>query len=99
MNRERIMQVLLSPRLTEKTARIGDKHNQVSFKVTKDATKREIKQAVELLYNVTVNAVNVCNVKAKSTRRIGGVAGKRKGWKKAYISLAEGNDIDFTAVE
>ena len=97
MNQERIMKVLIKPHVSEKTADLTDSVNQHCFKVMRDATKDEIKAAVELLFSVKVDAVRVLNVKGK--RKITGrVVGKRKDWKKAFITLAEGNDIDFSAL-
>ncbi len=93
MNKERLMNVLLSPSVTEKSSRVGDM-GQVVFKVIKDASKPEIKKAVELLFNVEVDAVRVSNVKSKA-KRFGQVQGRRQGWKKAYVSLKEGHDISF----
>ena len=94
MNKSRILNVLLSPHNSEKSAIIGDKHQQVVFKVAVNATKLEIKKAVEQLFKVKVKAVQVLNVKAKTKRR-GQILGKRSGWKKAYVCLEQGHDIDF----
>ena len=94
MNQERILKVLLSPHITEKTTNLGEKHKQIAFKVLRDATKLEIKAAVEKLFNVKVKAVTVSNKKAE-TKRFGSTLGTRKAWKKAYISLQEGFDINF----
>jgi large subunit ribosomal protein L23 len=91
---EYLMKVLLAPRVTEKSALAGI-HRQYVFKVLNDATKPEIKQAVELLFKVKVDAVQVSRVKSK-TRRFGKIEGHRKGWKKAYVKLAEGHKIDLT---
>jgi large subunit ribosomal protein L23 len=94
MNQERLLQVLVEPRMTEKASRVGDKHNQYVFKVLKDATKPEIKQAVENLFNVKVDAVRVLNVGTRA-KQFRGRAGLRQGWKKAYVSLKAGSTIDF----
>lgn len=94
MSQERLMRVLLSPHVSEKTARVGDESNQVVFRVLPDATKPEIKQAVEALFDVKVDAVKVANVRGKA-KRFGHVQGRRSNWKKAYVRLAEGYDIDF----
>lgn len=94
MNQERILSVLLSPHQTEKTVRIADKNNQFTFKVVNDAGKLEVKKAVEQLFNVKVKNISIVNVKAK-TKRFKQILGKRKGWKKAYVTLQEGFDISF----
>lgn len=91
---ERLMQVLLEPRMTEKSARIGVLRQYV-FKVMMNANKLEIKHAVEKLFDVKVDGVQVSRVNGK-TRRFGRVEGKRKGWKKAYVQLAEGHKIELT---
>jgi len=94
MNQERLMQVLLAPQISEKATYVADKHNQVIFRVASDATKPEIKAAVELLFKVEVGAVQVANVKGK-VKRFKGAVGRRKGWKKAYVSLKPGQEINF----
>lgn len=94
MNEERLMQVLLSPHISEKTTAAADALNQHVFKVATDATKTEIKQAVEKLFNVKVLKVQVVNVKGKS-KRFGQRIGKRSDWRKAYIALEAGQDIEF----
>ena len=93
-NKERLMKVLLSPRITEKSTMLGDKYNQFVFKVLRDASKVEIKQAVELMFTVEVDSVQVCNVKGK-TKRFKNVGGNRRDWKKAYVKLKPGFDIDY----
>ena len=98
MNQERLMKVLLAPHVSEKSTIVAEKHNQVGFKVAKDATKREIKQAVELMFDVKVSSVRVLNVKGKR-KRTGMIEGRRKDWRKAYVTLAEGHDIDFLGAE
>lgn len=98
MNQERLMKVLLAPHVSEKGAMIADAHNQVVFKVARDATKPEIKSAVELMFDVKVERVSVINVKGKS-KRFGAFRGQRSDWKKAYVSLAEGHEIDFLGTE
>lgn len=92
------MKVLLAPHVSEKSTMAAELNNQVVFKVVPDATKAEVKQAVELLFDVKVNAVRVLNVKGKA-KRTGKVEGRRKNWRKAYVSLAEGNEIDFLGAE
>ena len=95
MNQERLMQVLLAPQISEKATYVADKHEQVVFRVASDATKPEIKAAVELLFKVEVEAVQVANVKGKVKRFKGGAV-KRSDVKKAYVRLAEGQSIDLT---
>jgi large subunit ribosomal protein L23 len=92
------MQVLLAPQISEKSTFVGEKHDQVVFKVVRDATKPEIKAAVELLFKVEVTGVQVANVKGK-VKRFGRFTGRRDHWKKAYVSLKAGQEIDFTASE
>ena len=94
MNQERLLQVLLAPQVSEKATYVADKNNQVVFKVAADATKPEIKAAVELLFKVEVDAVQVLNVKGKAKRR-GTIQGRRKGWKKAFVCLKAGQEIQF----
>ena len=97
MNKEKVLKVLLAPHVSEKASLVSADGNQIVFKVATDATKREIKAAVESLFEVNVLAVRVLNVKGKTRRTKNGV-GKCAGWKKAYINLAEGQDIDFMAI-
>ena len=94
MNQERLMQVLLAPQISEKATYVADKHEQVVFRVATDATKPEIKAAVELLFKVEVEGVQVANVKGK-VKRFKGATGRRKGWKKAFVSLKPGQEINF----
>ncbi len=94
MNQERLMKVLVAPLISEKSARLADSSNQVGFKVLTDASKPEIRAAVEKLFNVTVTGVQVANMKGK-VKRFGQMTGRRSDWKKAYVTLAEGQDIDF----
>lgn len=94
MSKERILQILLAPHISEKTTLVADSSRQHVFKVLRDATKIEIKQAVEQLFEVKVTQVRVMNVKGK-TKRSGQRLGKRSDWRKAYVTLAEGQDIDF----
>ncbi len=94
MNQERLMKVLLSPHISEKSSIVADQNNQIVLKVATDASKPEIKQAVELLFDVKVDRVQVSNVKGK-TKRFGAKIGRRSDWKKAYITLQEGQEIDF----
>lgn len=94
----RRFKIIEKPHLSEKSTRLADKHRQFVFKVLKNANKSEVKQAVESLFNVKVNEVQLLNVKAK-TRRFKQVEGQLKGWKKAYVSLKDGYDIDFTGTK
>lgn len=94
----RRFKLIQRPHLSEKSTMLADKHRQFVFKVLKNANKSEIKQAVESLFNVKVNTVQLLNVKAKA-RRFKQVEGQLKGWKKAYVSLKEGYDIDFTGTK
>ena len=98
MNRERLMTILLSPHVSEKSTLAADKHRQFVFRVRGDATKPEIKKAVELMFKVEVEAVQALNVKGKR-KTFGRVRGYRSGWKKAYVRLKPGHDIDFLAGE
>ncbi|HEC29128.1 MAG TPA: 50S ribosomal protein L23 [Gammaproteobacteria bacterium] len=94
MSNDRIMKVLLAPHVSEKTTRVADQSNQVVFRVLPDANKLEIRKAVELLFDVKVTSVRVANMKGK-LKRFSNSIGRRKDWKKAYVTLAEGQDIDF----
>lgn len=96
--KERLMNVLLAPHVSEKGARLQQDSNQVVFRVRPDADKDEIRRAVELLFEVKVAAVRVANVKGKS-KRFGQHVGQRSDWKKAYVSLAEGSSIDMMGGE
>jgi large subunit ribosomal protein L23 len=98
MNQERLLQVILAPQITEKATHVADKHQQIAFKVRTDATKPEIKAAVELVFKVEVSDVTVANVKGK-VKRAGRIMGRRKDWKKAYVSLKPGQEINFAAGE
>ena len=91
----RLAQVLISPIVSEKATSVAEKHNQVLFKVLRDATKTEIKAAVELLFKVEVKAVQVANQKGK-VKRFGGRVGRRDHAKKAYVSLKPGQELNFS---
>lgn len=96
MNQNHLYQVLLAPRMTEKSVFLAESSNQYVFKVAKTASKQEIKQAVETLFEVKVDRVQTVNMKGKQknfSRRVG----KRNDWKKAYIRLAEGQSLDASA--
>jgi large subunit ribosomal protein L23 len=94
MKQDRLMKVLLAPVVSEKSSRVADASRQFVFKVLPCASKPEIRQAVELMFDVKVKGVQVSNMRGK-TRRFGQTMGKRVNWKKAYVTLAEGHDIDF----
>ncbi len=94
MNPERLQQIILSPVISEKSTSAADLSNQVVFEVLSDATKNEIREAVEKQFSVVVEGVQVMNVRGKA-KRFGKTPGKRRNWKKAYVRLAEGQDIDF----
>ena len=96
MNREQLMNVLIAPHVTEKTSLAMQNHNQYTFRVKKNATKTDIKQAVELMFEVKVKGVQVVNEPGK-TRRFGKLSGRTQDWKKAYVSLVQGQTIDYEA--
>ena len=98
LHQERLLTVIVGPHISEKSTAVADASNQVVFKVRRDATRKEIRQAVELLFEVQVGRVNVVNVAGKGKRR-GPSRGRRADWKKAYVRLAPGHDIDFMGVE
>lgn len=97
-NEERLMQVILAPVISEKSTRLADKHEQVVLRVARDASKPEIKAAVELLFKVEVDDVKVANVKGK-VKRFGRFFGRRDHWKKAYVRLKPGQELNFMAGE
>ena len=94
MNQQRLMQVLLAPQISEKATFVADKNEQVVFRVAPGATKLEVKAAVELLFKVSVASVQMANVKGKS-KRSGRSAGRRSDWKKAFVCLKPGQEINF----
>lgn len=94
MNQERLMNVLLAPHVSEKSATAAERNKQFVFRVAGDADKQEIKGAVEMLFNVQVDSVRTSNVKGKM-KHLGRRTGRRGDWKKAYVSLKPGFDIDF----
>ena len=94
MNTQRLTNIIMSPRISEKATMRADLDNQHVFSVLKDATKPEIKKAVELMFDVKVKSVRLMNVQGKLTR-VGRTFGKRKDWKKAYVRLQEGFDINY----
>ena len=97
LRQERLMTVIRGPHLSEK-AHIAAENNQVVFRVRVDATKKEIRQAVELLFDVKVEGVTVVNSKGK-IKRFGQAFGRRNDFKKAYVKLADGSEIDFLGGE
>jgi large subunit ribosomal protein L23 len=97
-SQERLMNVLIAPQISEKATYVAEKNEQVIFRVVTDATKPEIKAAVEMMFKVNVNSVQVACVKGK-VKRSGRVIGHRNDWKKAYVSLAAGQEINFAASE
>ena len=94
MNDERLMRIILAPHVSEKSTRVADSSNQVVFRVLPDARKPEIKRAVEKMFNVEVEHVRTASYKGKQ-KRFGALLGRRNNWKKAYVRLEEGHDIDF----
>ncbi|MDH5190134.1 MAG: 50S ribosomal protein L23 [Gammaproteobacteria bacterium] len=98
MNQERLMKVVLAPHISEKSTIVADRNKQFVFKVIADATKPEIKKAVEMMFDVKVAGVQVINMPAKR-KRFGQAEGQRSGWKKAYVKLQDGHDIDFMGAE
>ncbi len=98
MNKNRLYQVLLAPRVTEKSTRVGEETNQYVFRVVKDANKSEVRNAVEMLFDVSVESVRIVNVKGKN-KSFRMRPGKRSDWKKAYVRVQEGQVIDLLAGE
>ncbi len=93
-SQERLLQVLLAPQISEKATQVAEKNEQVIFRVASDATKPEVKAAVEMLFKVQVDSVQILNVKGK-VKRFGRSTGQRKGWKKAFVCLKPGQEINF----
>ena len=98
MIRERLYKVLLGPHVSEKATRIAELNNQITFKIAPDATKTEVRQAVEALFKVSVQAVQVVTIKGKTKRTARGI-GRKSAVRKAYVRLAEGQTIEFADVE
>jgi large subunit ribosomal protein L23 len=96
MNREQLMSVLIAPHVTEKTSLAMQNHNQYTFRVRRDASKTDIRKAVELMFDVKVAGVQVVNEPGKA-RRFGRTVGRTQDWKKAYVSLSPGQTIDYEA--
>jgi large subunit ribosomal protein L23 len=95
---DRLLQVILAPLITEKATNLADQQQKIAFVVRTDATKPEIKSAVEMMFKVEVAKVSTINVNGKQ-KRAGRFMGKRSDWKKAYVTLKEGQEIDFAAGE
>ena len=98
MNQERLMTVLVAPIVSEKATMVAEKNGQVAFRVLQDATKEEIRAAVELLFKVEVDKVSVVNIKGK-TKRFGKTTGRRDNVRKAYVNLKPGQEINFATGE
>jgi len=98
MNQERLMNILLAPIVSEKSSRLADANRQFVFKVMKNASKPEVKKAVELMFDVKVDSVQISNMRGK-VKAHGRTIGRRSDWKKAYVTLSEGHDIDFMGAE
>ena len=96
MNREQLMSVLIAPHVTEKTSLAMQNHNQYTFRVRREASKTDIRKAIELMFDVKVTGVQVVNEPGK-VRRFGRTAGRTQDWKKAYVSLSPGQTIDYEA--
>ena len=96
MNREQLMSVLIAPHVTEKTSLAMQNHNQYTFRVRRDASKTDIRKAIELMFEVKVAGVQVVNEPGK-VRRFGRSVGRTQDWKKAYVSLSPGQTIDYEA--
>jgi large subunit ribosomal protein L23 len=97
-SQERLMKILVAPQISEKATYVAEKNEQVVFRVAMDATKPEIKAAIEMMFKVNVSGVQVACVKGK-VKRVGRIIGRRNDWKKAYVSLAAGQEINFAANE
>jgi large subunit ribosomal protein L23 len=97
-NADQLMNVVLAPVVSEKSTFVADKNRQYVFRVADDATKPQIKAAIELMFKTKVDDVTVLNVRGKE-RRFGRLSGRRRSWKKAYVRLAEGQEINFAATQ
>lgn len=95
---ERLLNILMAPQISEKATFVAEKNEQVIFRVATDATKPEVKAAVEMLFKVTVESVQISVVKGKQ-KRFGKFSGRRSDWKKAYVCLAPGQEINFASSE
>jgi large subunit ribosomal protein L23 len=96
VNKYRLASVLEAPIISEKSTIAAEKNKRFVFKVQKQATKKQVKNAVEIMFGVEVDSVNVLNIKGKQ-KRVGKSLGQRSDWKKAYVKLKPGHDIEFTA--
>ena len=94
MSRERLMTILLGPHVSEKSTTVADANNQIVFRVRRDASKAEVRRAVEMMFEVEVEGVQILNQGGKQ-KRFGRTLGKRPDWKQAYVRLKAGQDIDF----
>ena len=95
---DRLMNVVLAPVVSEKSTRVADKNRQYVFRVADNATKPQVKAAIELMFKTKVQSVTVLNVHGKE-KRFGRFMGRRRNWKKAYVRLAAGQEINFAATE
>ena len=95
---ERLLNILMAPQISEKATYVAEKNEQVIFRVVSDATKPEVKAAIEMLFKVTVESVQIAVVKGKQ-KRFGKLSGRRSDWKKAYVCLAPGQEINFASSE
>ena len=98
MNQERLYQIILGPHVSEKTTMMGEGNNQYAFRIATTATKPEVRKAVETLFKVTVTDLQILNVKGKTKRGAGGRIRRRSDWKKAYVRLEAGREIDFADI-
>ena len=98
MNAERLYRVLLEPHISEKVSILGDDSNQYAFKVARDSTKAEIKAAVETIFGVNVEGVSTLNVRGKEKRSWRGIS-RKKSWKKAYVRVASGQELDYMVTD
>ncbi len=100
---QRLMQILLAPLVSEKSTMVADKHNQIAFEVVKDATKPEIKAAVELMFSTKDKKIEVVSVRTSNydgkAKRFGRFVGQRRNWKKAYVRIKDGQEINFAGLE
>jgi large subunit ribosomal protein L23 len=96
LNKYQLARVLEAPIISEKSTNAAEKNKQFVFKVQKQATKKQVKNAVEVMFSVEVDSVQVLNVKGKQ-KRVGRSLGQRSDWKKAYVKLKPGHDIEFSA--
>src|SRR5690606_9371775 len=97
MNQARLYSVIVGPHISEKATIMAEKRNQIAFRVANDASKPEIREAIEKLFKVTVEDLQVLNVKGKTKRTSRGKIRQKSNWKKAYVKLAQGQEIDFAA--